>query len=78
MGSCIINAALMHFIESKPMGESKRRKEQDPNYGKKSQPPRQQKKPRFDIASISRTELIIWTVMFGILLATFAWTYTLQ
>lgn len=60
------------------MGESKRRKERDPDYGKKSKPRPQKKKLRFDISSISRTEMIIWAVLFGVLLATFAWTYTLQ
>jgi hypothetical protein len=53
------------------MGESKRRKETDPNYGKvKRKSPIEKKQKRFDLSKISRTEWIIWAVLLGTVLAT--------
>jgi hypothetical protein len=65
------------------MGEAKRRKEQDPNYGKKRQAPPTAKNKgfslsNFDIRKISKTELIVWAVFFAIAVGTFVWTGTLQ
>ncbi|NEP17561.1 MAG: hypothetical protein F6J97_11750 [Leptolyngbya sp. SIO4C1] len=59
------------------MGEAKRRKAQDPSYGKVKQK-RSDKKKRFDISKISRTELIIWAVLLGMVLSTFIWSYQIQ
>ena len=60
------------------MGEAKRRKETDPTYGTKKQDPPKPKSRRFDLKSISKTEWIVWAVLFGLLAATFAWTNPLQ
>lgn len=65
------------------MGEAKRRKQTDPDYGKKRQAPPQPKQPffklpKFDLKKMSRTELIFWVAAMGVALATFVWTGTLQ
>jgi hypothetical protein len=65
------------------MGEAKRRKEQDPNYGKKRQTPPTPKRQglslkNFDITKISKTEIIIWSIFFVVAVGTFIWTGTLK
>ena len=50
------------------MGESKRRQESDPSYGKvKKQPPKKPFKLSqiFNISKVSRLEWIVWAVMLG-------------
>jgi hypothetical protein len=65
------------------MGEAKRRKQTDPNYGKKPRPLPQNKKKgfnirNFDVTKISKTELLIWILLIGVATATFLVTGTLQ
>ena len=65
------------------MGEAKRRKATDPDYGKKAQSLPKAKKQgfslgKFNFKKISKTEMIIWAVLLGGTAATFIWTSTLQ
>lgn len=60
------------------MGEAKRRKQADPDYGKKSKPaPKLSKKKAgnfLGLKNVSKTEWIVWAVLLGALAATFAAT----
>lgn len=50
------------------MGESKRRQESDPNYGKvKKKPPQKPFKLSqiFNVSKVSRLEWVAWAVIFG-------------
>ena len=62
------------------MGESKRRKETDPNYGKVAQKRPNQKrfKVNLDPRTITPTEMIIRAVLFGTTAAVFLGTYVWQ
>lgn len=67
------------------MGEAKRRKATDPDYGKKSKPAPAGKPlslsgiiNRLGINRVSRTELIIWAVFMGIALGTLLWSNSLS
>ncbi|MEO0396866.1 MAG: hypothetical protein AAF243_12880 [Cyanobacteria bacterium P01_A01_bin.137] len=62
------------------MGEAKRRKESDPNYGKVAQkrPKQNGFKLNLDPRNISPTEMIIWAVLFGTTAAVFVGTYVWQ
>lgn len=62
------------------MGEAKRRKATEPDYGKKPKAPPKPKKRRFnfDIQKISKTEMVIWAGLIGAAAATFFWTNSLQ
>lgn len=62
------------------MGEAKRRKETDPNYGKVAQkrPAKKGFNPKFDPKKISPTEWVIWAVLFGTAAATFVGSYFWQ
>lgn len=62
------------------MGESKRRKEHDPNYGKVPQkrPKPNRFKFKFDPKRITPTEMLLWAVLFGGTFAVFFGTYFLQ
>ena len=62
------------------MGEAKRRKEQDPNYGKVPQkrPNSNRFKFKFDPKRITRTEMILWAVLFAGTAAVFLSTYFWQ
>ncbi|MEM7062295.1 MAG: hypothetical protein AAF572_03930 [Cyanobacteria bacterium P01_B01_bin.77] len=58
------------------MGEAKRRKENDPNYGKVPQKqPKTRRRLRFDPKRITPTEMLIWAVLFGGTAAVFLGTY---
>lgn len=63
------------------MGEAKRRKQSDPDYGKKPQAPPQRggksKGGRFGLQNISKGEWIVWAVLLGMLAATFAATQSM-
>ncbi|NJN22750.1 MAG: hypothetical protein HC812_18240 [Leptolyngbya sp. RL_3_1] len=51
------------------MGEAKRRQETDANYGKKAKAqtkPSQRSVGRFSLKKVSKTEWIIWAVLFGV------------
>jgi hypothetical protein len=59
------------------MGEAKRRKQSDPDYGKKPQglPSKTGKKgSRLGLDKVSKGEWIVWAVLLGMLAATFAAT----
>ncbi|MDA0269257.1 MAG: hypothetical protein O2890_03730 [Cyanobacteria bacterium] len=60
------------------MGEAKRRQETDPNFGKKAKAPSKSaskgKEPMFSLKKVSKTEWIIWAVLFGAATATFVAT----
>ncbi|PSN16015.1 hypothetical protein C7271_20490 [filamentous cyanobacterium CCP5] len=61
------------------MGEAKRRKQADPDYGKKPKPaakPSAGKGSRnlLGLKNVSKTEWIVWAVLLGVLAATFAAT----
>ena len=61
------------------MGEAKRRKENDPNYGKVPQKKPKKSKPfKFDIKSISPLEWLVWAVLFGTTAAVVVRGYFLQ
>lgn len=62
------------------MGEAKRRKQTDPNYGKVAQKRPQDKrfKFKFDPKTISPIEWVIWAVLFGTAAATFVGSYFWQ
>ncbi len=62
------------------MGEAKRRKESDPNYGKVAQkrPKQNSFKLNLDPRTISPTEMVIWAVLFGTTAAVFVGTYVWQ
>lgn len=61
------------------MGEAKRRQENDPNYGKvKQKRLPKSSKSKWSIQNVSKSEMIIWAVIFGAAAATFAWTYLPQ
>lgn len=60
------------------MGEAKRRKEQDPNYGKVTQKRPKEKRFKFDPKRITSTEMIIWALLFGGTAAVFLGTYFWQ
>ena len=62
------------------MGEAKRRKETDPNYGKVAQkrPNTNRFKFKFDPKKITSTEMILWALLFGGTAAVFFGTYFLE
>ncbi len=60
------------------MGEAKRRKEQDPNYGKVPQKRPKPSRFKFDPKSITPLEWVIWAVLFGSTAAVFLGTYFWQ
>ena len=62
------------------MGEAKRRKNADPNYGKvaKKLPKSSRFKFKFDPKKITPTEMIIWAVLLGSTAAVFFGSYFLQ
>ena len=61
------------------MGEAKRRKENDPKYGKVKRPsPTEKKKSLFDPSKISKTEWFLWAGLFAGTVGVFLWTYTLS
>ena len=62
------------------MGEAKRRKATDPNYGKVAQkrPKPNRFKFKFDPKNITKTEMVLWAVLFGGTAAVFFGTYFLQ
>lgn len=60
------------------MGEAKRRKEQDPNYGKVAQKRSQPSKSKFDPKRITPMEMVLWAILFGGAGITFVWSYFFQ
>ncbi|MBT9316682.1 hypothetical protein [Leptothoe spongobia] len=62
------------------MGEAKRRKEKDPNYGKVAQKRRKAKRSKFkfDPKNITPIEMVLWALLFGGTAAVFFGTYFLQ
>lgn len=62
------------------MGEAKRRKQQDPNYGKVRQKRPNQKrfKLNLDPKQITPLEWVLWAVMFGGAASAFVGTYFWQ
>lgn len=60
------------------MGESKRRQQKDPNYGKVHQKKPTDRRPRFDPKRITSTEWVIWAALLGGTAALFVSTYFWQ
>ena len=65
-------------IRGNNMGEAKRRQETDPNYGKKAKAPSKseskKKEPMFSLKKVSKTEWIIWAVLFTVATVSFILT----
>ena len=60
------------------MGEAKRRKNADPNYGKVAKKLPKPSRFKFDPKKITPTEWVLWAVLFGGTAAVFFGSYFLQ
>ncbi|MEM7794942.1 MAG: hypothetical protein AAF579_10905 [Cyanobacteria bacterium P01_C01_bin.118] len=60
------------------MGEAKRRKDTDPNYGKVAKKLPQPAWFKFDPKKITPTEMLIWAILMGGTAAVFFGSYFLQ